>query len=82
LRLRDNKHSEFEHSVDPSYRISKTEIDNNNEDNKGFIIRVAMEYKRKFSDYATFKQFVSTEVDQKFNKTKSETSLSTKLTGN
>ena len=40
-----------------------------------------MEYKRNFSDYATFRQFVSAEVDQKFNKTKSETSLSTKLTG-
>ena len=36
-----------------------------------------MEYKRKFSDNATFRQFVSTEVDKKFNKTKLETSLTT-----
>ena len=40
-----------------------------------------MEYKRKFSNSATFRQFVSTEADQDFTKTKSETSLSTKLTG-
>ena len=40
-----------------------------------------MEYKKKFSDHATFRQFVSTEADQEFYKTKSETSLSTKLTG-
>jgi len=38
-------------------------------------------YKQKFSDYATFRQFVSTETDQEFYKTKSETSLSTKLHG-
>jgi len=40
-----------------------------------------MEYKRKFSDHATFRQFVSTEADQEFSKTKSETSISTKLSG-
>ncbi len=80
-RLWHNKHSEFKYSVGPGYAISEVGQDNSNEDNKGFIVRAAMEYKRKFSDHATFRQFVSTEADQEFTKTKAETSLSTKLTG-
>jgi putative salt-induced outer membrane protein YdiY len=40
-----------------------------------------MEYKQTFSEHASFRQFVSMEAAQEFTKTKSETSLSTKLTG-
>jgi putative salt-induced outer membrane protein len=85
-RLWHDKQSEFKYSVGPGYAISKVDKDNIEENNgedktKNIIVRAAMEYKRKFSDNATFRQFVSTEADQKFTKTKSETSLSTKLTG-
>jgi putative salt-induced outer membrane protein len=85
-RLWHDKQSGFKYSVGPGYAISEVEEDitseNNDEENtKNIIVRAAMEYKRKFSDNATFRQFVSTEADQKFTKTKSETSLSTKLTG-
>lgn len=80
-RLWHNKQSEFKYSVGPGYAISEVEEDNNEEDSRGLIVRAAMEYKQKFSDHATFRQFVSTEADQEFYKTKSETSLSTKLTG-
>jgi putative salt-induced outer membrane protein YdiY len=80
-RLWHNKQSEFKYSVGPGYSISEVELDNSEEDTKGLIVRAAMEYKKKFSDHATFRQFVSTEADQEFYKTKSETSLSTKLTG-
>ena len=80
-RLWHNKHSEFKYSVGPGYAISKVEQGNSGSDNKGLIVRAAMEYKRKFSDHATFRQFVSTEADQEFSKTKSETSISTKLSG-
>lgn len=80
-RLWHDEQSEFKYSVGPGYGISEVEEDNSDEDIKGVIVRAAMEYKRKFSDYATFRQFVSTEADQEFYKTKSETSLSTKLTG-
>lgn len=80
-RLWHNKQSEFKYSVGPGYGISEVEDDSSKEDTKGLIVRAAMEYKRKFSNLATFRQFVSTEADQEFYKTKSETSLSTKLTG-
>tara|TARA_R110000868_G_scaffold403301_3_gene680445 strand:+ start:393 stop:1181 length:789 start_codon:yes stop_codon:yes gene_type:complete len=80
-RLWHNKKSEFKYSVGPGYGISEVEEANGEEDTKGIIVRAALEYKQKFSDYATFRQFVSTETDQEFYKTKSETSLSTKLDG-
>jgi putative salt-induced outer membrane protein len=80
-RLWHDKQSEFKYSVGPGYGISEFEEDNSDEDTKGLIVRAAMEYKLKFSNHATFRQFVSTEADQEFYKTKSETSLSTKLTG-
>ena len=76
-----SEYSELKYSVGPGYIKSKIEQNNNGEDKKGLIVRAAMEYKRKFFDHATFCQFVSTEVDQKFNKTKLKTSLTTKLTG-
>jgi putative salt-induced outer membrane protein YdiY len=80
-RLWHNEQSELKYSVGPGYAISEVERDSVNSDLKGLIIRGAMEYKRKFSGNATFRQFLSTEADQEFTKTKSETSLSTKLTG-
>jgi putative salt-induced outer membrane protein YdiY len=80
-RLWHDKQSEFKYSVGPGFGISEVEENNSEEDTKGLIVRAAMEYKRKFSNSATFRQFVSTEADQEFYKTKSETSLSTKLTG-
>ncbi|GAC17533.1 DUF481 domain-containing protein [Paraglaciecola arctica] len=80
-RLWHDKQSEFKYSVGPGYAISEVEEDSSDEDAKGLIVRAAMEYKQKFADHATFRQFISTEADQEFYKTKSETSLSTKLTG-
>lgn len=80
-RLWHDEYSEFKYSVGPGYAMSEVEQDDTIQDNKGLIVRVAMEYKRKLSEQATFRQFVSTEAEQEFTKTKSETSLSTKLTG-
>jgi putative salt-induced outer membrane protein YdiY len=80
-RLWHDKHSELKYSLGPGYAVSEIEQGNLGSDNKGLIVRAAMEYKRRFSEHATFRQFVSTEVDKEFTKTKSETSLSTKLTG-
>lgn len=80
-RLWHDKQSELKYSVGPGYAISEVEEDNSDDDSQGLIIRAAMEYKRKFSDHASFRQFFSTEADQESYKTKSETTLSTKLTG-
>jgi putative salt-induced outer membrane protein len=80
-RLWHDKQSEFKYSIGPGYAISEVEENNTEEDSQNLILRAAMEYRKKFSDNATFRQFVSTEADQEFTKTKSETSISTKLTG-
>jgi len=80
-RLWHDQFSEFKYSVGPGYSMAEVEDNSEEEDQKGLIIRAAMEYKRKFSKHATFRQFVSTEADQEFSKTKSETSLSTKISG-
>lgn len=85
-RLWHDDHSEFKYSVGPGYAVSEVEEDHteenySEENTHNIIVRAAMEYKRKISDTATFRQFISTEADQEFTKTKSETSLSTKLSG-
>jgi putative salt-induced outer membrane protein len=80
-RLWHNKHSEFKYSVGPGYAISEVDENNSEDNSQNLIIRAALEYRKRFSDNATFRQFVSTEADQEFTKTKSETSVSTKLTG-
>ena len=80
-RLWHDKQSELKYSLGPGYTISEVEEGSSGKDNKGIIVRAAMEYKHKLTDHATFRQFVSTEADQEFTKAKSETSLSTKLTG-
>jgi putative salt-induced outer membrane protein YdiY len=80
-RLWHDKKSELKYSIGPGYAISEVEENNSEEDSQNLILRAAMEYRKKFSDNATFRQFVSTEADQEFTKTKSETSISTKLTG-
>jgi putative salt-induced outer membrane protein YdiY len=80
-RLWHDKQSEFKYSIGPGYAVSEVDENNSEENAQNLIIRAALEYRKKFSDNATFRQFVSTEVDQEFTKTKLETSLSTKLTG-
>lgn len=80
-RLWHDEQSELKYSVGPGYAISEAKQDVESNDFEGLIVRAAMEYKRKFSGNATFRQFISTEAEQDFSKTKSETSLSTKLTG-
>lgn len=73
--------SELKYSVGPGYAVSKYEKSQNLPDNQGIIVRAAFEYKHKFNQQATFRQFVSTEAATYATKTKSETSLSTKING-
>ncbi len=80
-KLWKNKKSQLRYSLGPGYSIAEAEETGNREDFNGLIVRAAMEYKRKFSDHATFRQFVSTEAEADFTKTRSETSMSTKLSG-
>jgi putative salt-induced outer membrane protein len=80
-RLWHDKQSELKYSVGPGYAVSEVEDDDSEQYTQSLIVRAAMEYKRHFSNQSTFRQFVSTEADQEFTKSKSETSLSTKLTG-
>lgn len=78
-RLWHDETSEFRYSIGPGYVISEVSDESLRTDEKSVIVRAAMEYKRKFSDQATFRQFVSSEADHLYTKTKSETSLSAKI---
>lgn len=80
-RLWKDQKSELKYSLGPGYAIAEVEKDSKNNEYQGLIVRAAMEYQRKFSKHATFRQFLSTEADQDFTKTRSETSLSTKISG-
>lgn len=80
-RLWRDEISELKYSVGPGYAVSKFEAIKNLADEQGLIVRAAFEYKHKFNQQATFRQFVSTEAASDSTKTKSETSLSTKITG-
>ena len=73
--------SELKYSIGPGYAVSKYEPDKNLPDSQGLIVRAAFEYKHHFSQQATFRQFVSAEAATDATKTKSETSLSTKING-
>jgi len=73
--------SEFKYSIGPGYAISEMEDRQLADNEQGLIVRAAIEYKRKFAEQASFRQFLSTESDQYYSKTKSETSLSTSITG-
>jgi putative salt-induced outer membrane protein len=78
-RLWRDETSELKYSLGPGYAISKYESEKNLADDQGVILRAAFEYKRKFSKTASFRQFVSAEAATNATKTKSETSLSTKI---
>ncbi|MGJ8679628.1 DUF481 domain-containing protein [Paraglaciecola sp.] len=80
-RLWRNNQSELKYSVGPGYALAEVEENSKKQEYRGLIVRAAMEYKRKFSKHATFRQFLSTEADPDFTKTRSETTLSTKLNG-
>lgn len=75
--------SEFKYSIGPGYAVSEQEAaaEQDGATDSGVIVRAAMEYKRKFSDTATFTQFVSTEADQDYAKSKAETALTAKING-
>lgn len=73
--------SELKYSIGPGYAVSKFETIKNLPDEQGVIVRAAFEYKHKFNKQATFRQFVSTEAATDSTKTKSETSLSTRISG-
>lgn len=80
-RLWRDEISELKYSIGPGYTVSKYEQKANLPDLQGVIVRAAFEYKHKFSQQATFRQFVSAEAATFATKTKSETSLSTKING-
>lgn len=77
----DNEVSEFRYSVGPGYAMSKFNDPAQGQDQMGMIVRAAVEYERKLSDRATFKQFLSTEADSDFSRSVSETSLAAKING-
>ena len=80
-RLWRDEFSEFKYSVGPGYALAEASDDEQNDDLQGVILRAALEYTLEISKSAQFRQFISTESDPEYTKTKSETSLSTKIFG-
>ena len=80
-RLWRDSVSELKYSIGPGYAVAKREDDSKLEDDNSLIVRAAFEYKHQFNKQATFRQFVSAEAATDSTKTKSETSLSTKING-
>lgn len=77
-KLWQTKKSTFAYSVGPGYSFADT-VDG--EDASSFILRSAANFQYKISSSATFKQDISTEVGSENTKSKSETSLTTKING-
>ncbi|MBU2876909.1 MULTISPECIES: DUF481 domain-containing protein [Aliiglaciecola] len=80
-QLWSDKESEFTYSVGPGYARSIAKENTDVLDQTGVIIRAAMEYEKKFNDMATFRQYLSTETDDEFSRSFSETSLAAKING-
>lgn len=68
--------SKFSYSIGPGYSFAKRL---NGESENGLIVRGSFDYQRKISDTANFKQLVSTEVGSDNTKSKSESSVSAKI---
>lgn len=73
--------SEFRYSVGPGYALSRLNSEEEGQEQSGIILRAAIEYEKKISETATFRQFVSTEADSDFSRSVSETSLAAKING-
>lgn len=73
--------SEFRYSIGPGYAVSRLKPEQIGADQVGVILRAAMEYEKKLNDTATFRQYVSTEADEEFARSVSETSLAAKING-
>lgn len=68
--------SQFNYSIGPGYSFAKRQT---GESENGAIVRASMNYQLKISETAQFKQIVSTEVGSDNTKSKSESSVSAKI---
>jgi putative salt-induced outer membrane protein YdiY len=68
--------SKLNYSIGPGYSFAKRE---NGESENGAIVRASVNYQLKISETAQFKQLVSTEVGSDNTKSKSESSVSAKI---
>lgn len=75
-----NDSSELKYSIGPGYGFTATDNQQQNAEN-GFIWRASMEYKYGLNEHTLIRQFLSTEAGQANTKSKSETSLSSRIFG-
>ncbi len=73
--------SELIYSIGPGYARSIAKQASDAKSQTGLIVRAAMEYEKKLTKYATFRQYVSTETDDEFSRSISETSVDAKISG-
>lgn len=80
LAWKDNI-SELKYSIGPGYGFAQADESSSNDNSNGLILRAAMEYKYDVSQHTLLRQFVSLEAGQVSTKSKSETSLSSRIFG-
>lgn len=80
-QLWDSEKSEFRYSIGPGYALSRLNNEEEGQEQSGMILRAAIEYEKRITETATFRQFVSTEADSEFSRSVSETSLAAKING-
>lgn len=73
--------SELRYSIGPGYSVSKLKPEIQGVEQMGMIMRAAVEYEKKINSGATFRQFFSTEADDEFSRSVSETSIAAKING-
>jgi putative salt-induced outer membrane protein YdiY len=76
-KMWETEESKFNYSIGPGYSFAET---NTGESQNGLIVRGALDYQWKISETANFKQLLSTEIGSDNTKSKSETSVSAKVT--
>ncbi|WJG10215.1 DUF481 domain-containing protein [Aliiglaciecola sp. LCG003] len=80
-QLWSDSDSELTYSVGPGYARSIAKETSDALNQTGLIVRAAMEYEKKLNDKATFRQYISTETDEEFSRSVSETSFAAKING-
>ncbi len=80
-QLWKSKSGELRYSIGPGYAIAKLKPEIIGRSQMGMIVRAALEFEKKLNSNATFRQLFSTETDDEFSRSISETSLAAKING-
>ncbi len=78
-RLWKQNYNEFKYSVGPGYGVAKRDDGSDDINENGLILRASLDYKHQVTDTTRFRQYLSTEVGRESTRSRSETSIATKV---